>query len=110
MPEHIQQLSKDLEERVAWRKQQHTIHEVHHEQVEKARSTIAALSLARRFASQSRFYLSWECDFRGRLYDQQAWLGRQKSDFEKSLSRFAEGCTLDERSEEIAAQAVGGAY
>mgnify|MGYP001315205401 CR=1 FL=1 len=110
MPEQIKNLPKEDAERVTWRKLQHSIHEAHHEQVERARSTMSVLALARQFSKEPRFYLSWECDFRGRLYDQQAWLGRQKSDFEKSLSRFAEGCLLDERSEEIAAQAVGAAF
>ncbi|WP_037990659.1 DNA-directed RNA polymerase [Synechococcus sp. CC9616] len=110
MPEHIKNLPKEDAERVAWRKLQHSIHEAHHEQVERARSTMSVLSMARQFSKEPHFYLSWECDFRGRLYDQQAWLGRQKSDLEKSLSRFAEGCLLNERSEELAAQAVGAAF
>ena len=110
MPKYIQELAPDHEDRISWRKEKHALHESHHDQVEKARSTISVLSLARKFASEPKFYLSWECDFRGRLYDQQAWLGRQSSDFEKSLSRFAEGCKLDKRSEEVAAQAVGGAF
>jgi hypothetical protein len=110
MPKYIQELPADHEDRITWRKEMHALHETHHDQVEKARSTMSILSLARKFTSEPKFYLSWECDFRGRLYDQQAWLGRQSSDFEKSLSRFAEGCKLDKRSEEVAAQAVGGAF
>ncbi|WP_186545263.1 DNA-directed RNA polymerase [Synechococcus sp. ROS8604] len=110
MPMYLQELAADHEDRITWRKEMHALHETHHDQIEKARSTMAVLSLARKFASEPKFYLSWECDFRGRLYDQQAWLGRQSSDFEKSLSRFAEGCKLDKRSEEVAAQAVGGAF
>ena len=110
MPEHLQELEESHPDRKAWRKRQHTLHEAHEKQVQKSRSAICALSLSRQFISHSRFYLSWSCDFRGRCYDQQTWLGRQKSDFEKSLLTFADGCRLDPKAEDWAAQAVGAAY
>jgi DNA-directed RNA polymerase len=78
--------------------------------VQRAKGAGIAINLAKRFVSQSPFFLSWSCDFRGRMYDQQAWLGRQKSDFEKALLRFVEGCKLDAKAEQWAAQAVGAAY
>ena len=110
MPKHLQELDERDPERKAWRKQQHSLHEDHEKQVFRSRGAGIAINLAKRFASQSPFFLSWSCDFRGRMYDQQAWLGRQKSDFEKALLRFAEGCTLDAKAEQWAAQAVGAAY
>ena len=110
MPKHLQELDESDPERKAWRKHQHFLHEAHEKQVLRTRSAGIAFNLAKRFASQSQFYLSWSCDFRGRMYDQQTWLGRQKSDFEKALLRFAEGCKLDSRAEEWAARAVGAAY
>ena len=110
MPKHLQELDENNAERKAWRKHQHFLHEAHEKQVLRAKSAGIAFNLAKRFVSQSPFYLSWSCDFRGRMYDQQTWLGRQKSDFEKALLRFAEGCRLDTRAEEWAARAVGAAY
>ena len=110
MPNHLQGLDESDPERKAWRKHQHSLHEAHEKQKLRGRSAGIAFSLAKRFVSQSPFFLSWSCDFRGRMYDQQTWLGRQKSDFEKALLRFAEGCKLDTRAEEWAARAVGAAY
>ena len=110
MPEHLQELDKGDPQRKAWRKEQHSLHEDHEKQVLRSKGAGIAINLAKRFSSLSPFFLSWSCDFRGRMYDQQAWLGRQKSDFEKALLRFAEGCTLDANSEHWAAKAVGAAY
>jgi len=110
MPKHLQELDESDPERKAWRKHQHFLHEAHEKQVLRTRSAGIAFNLAKRFVSQSPFYLSWSCDFRGRMYDQQAWLGRQKSDFEKALLRFSEGCKLDSRAVEWAARAIGAAY
>jgi DNA-directed RNA polymerase len=110
MPQHLQELEESHPDRKAWRKDQHSLHEDHEKQVLRSKGAGIAINLAKRFASQSPFFLSWSCDFRGRMYDQQTWLGRQKSDFEKALLRFAEGCNLDSRAEEWAARAVGAAY
>lgn len=110
MPEHLQELDRGDPQRKAWRKQQHSLHEDHEKQVLRSKGVGIAINLAKRFSSLSPFFLSWSCDFRGRMYDQQAWLGRQKSDFEKALLTFAEGCTLDANSEQWAAKAVGAAY
>ena len=55
MPKHIQELAADHEDRITWRKEIHALHEAHHDQVEKARSTISVLALARKFASEPKF-------------------------------------------------------
>ncbi len=68
------------------------------------------MNLARQYETSPRFYLSWSCDYRGRMYPQQSFLTEDSNDFECSLLTFSDGCKLDERGEEYAAQAVAEAY
>ena len=110
MPEHLQALENKHPDRVAWRKRQAYLHELEQEHIEKTRSAQAVLFSARKNLTRPRFWLSWSCDFRGRIYSQQSWLDPQSRDFERSVLRFADGCRLDEQGKEWAARAVGAAF
>ena len=110
MPEHLKALDKKHPDRVAWRKRQAYLHEQEQEHIEKTRSAQAVLVSARKNETRPRFWLSWSCDFRGRIYSQQSWLDPQSRDFERSVLRFADGCRLDEQGKEWAARAVGAAF
>ena len=110
MPEHLKALDKKHPDRVAWRKRQAYLHDQEQEHIEKTRSAQAVLVSARKNQTRPRFWLSWSCDFRGRIYSQQSWLDPQSRDFERSVLRFADGCRLDEQGKEWAARAVGAAF
>ncbi|QNJ14605.1 DNA-dependent RNA polymerase/ phage-type [Synechococcus sp. A18-46.1] len=110
MPEHLKALDKKHPDRVAWRKRQAYLHDQEQEHIEKTRSAQAVLFSARKNLTRPRFWLSWSCDFRGRIYSQQSWLDPQSRDFERSVLRFADGCRLDEQGKEWAARAVGAAF
>jgi len=107
MPDHLKALDKKHPDRVAWRKRQAYLHDQEQEHIEKTRSAEAVLCSARKNQTRPRFWLSWSCDFRGRIYSQQSWLDPQSRDFERSVLRFADGCRLDEQGKEWAARAVG---
>lgn len=96
IPEHLKALDKKHPDRVAWRKRQAYLHEQEQEHIEKTQSAQAVLISARKNQTRPRFWLSWSCDFRGRIYSQQSWLDPQSRDFERSVLRFADGCRLDE--------------
>ena len=63
--------------------------------------------MAQKFLKESRFYLSWDLDFRGRMYSKQPWLSCQGTEMEKALVTFADGCKLDKQGEDWAACAIG---
>jgi DNA-directed RNA polymerase len=110
MPLDLKDLEKKDPKRIAWRKKKSKAIELHVEQVAKSRPTRTTISLAKEYLKQPRFYLSWSCDYRGRMYPQQSFLTEHSSDFERSLLIFADGCKLDMSGQEYAAQAVGEAY
>ena len=95
MPEHLKALENKHPDRVAWRKRQAYLHELEQEHIEKTLSAQAVLFSARENLTRPRFWLSWSCDFRGRIYSQLSWLDPQSRDFERSVLRFADGCRLD---------------
>ena len=116
-PRLVQDMPKEIEElpvwdlkRVAWRKERSLLHHALAESKRKSVRSRDAIHLASQFLKQPRFYLSWSCDYRGRMYTQQALLHRQSSDVEKSLVTFADGCKLDKRGEYWAGQAIGSAF
>lgn len=110
MPEQLKALDKKHPERVAWRKRRAYLHDQEQEHIEKTRSAQAVLFAARKNKSRARFWLSWSCDFRGRIYSQQSWLDPQSRDFERSVLRFADGCQPNKQGKEWAARAVGAAF
>ncbi len=109
MPEDIAALPKDAPKRKEWNKDRAALHEAHAEALKKSIRSRNAIALAKKFQTEPRFYLSWSCDYRGRMYSQQPLLQPQASDYEKALLTFADGCKLDNRGEYWAAQAVGSA-
>jgi DNA-directed RNA polymerase len=110
MPEEIAALPVWDTKKVAWKKERSLLHHALAEAQKKSIRSRNALVLADRFLKQPRFYLSWSCDYRGRMYSQQSQLHLQSSDLERSLINFADGCKLDERGKYWAAQAVGSAF
>ncbi|MDB4659878.1 hypothetical protein OAE57_02270, partial [Synechococcus sp. AH-551-C10] len=110
MPDHLKALDKKHPDRVAWRKRQAYLHDQEQKHIKKTQSAQAVLISARKNETRPSFWLSWSCDFRGRIYSQQSWLDPQSRDFERSVLRFADGCRLDEQGKEWAARAVGAAF
>ena len=110
MPMELRKLPKDHPKRIEWRQKRHILYVQHSEAVTKSQRSRTSVSLAARFLEFPRFYLSWSCDYRGRMYSQQSFLHQQSSDFERALLRFSDGCKLDARGEYWAAQAVGSAF
>ena len=110
MPSHLVDKSKSDPLRKQWVDETRHIHEAHREAIAKSRNTRLSISVAQQFIKEPRFYLSWSCDYRGRMYPQQSFLHEDSSDFERSLITFSDGCKLDESGKEYAAQAVGEAF
>ncbi len=109
MPDEIKRLPKDDPKRIAWKKERSYLYVQHAESVKRNQRSRTTISLADRYLKYPRFYLSWSCDYRGRMYSQQSFLHQHSSDFERSLLTFSDGCKLDERGEYWAAQAIGSA-
>ncbi len=110
MPEHLAKKEKSDPLRKKWRSDKKELLTAHREAIAKSRGTRLAVNIAREYLSEPRFYLSWSCCYRGRFYPQQSFLTEDASDFERSLLTFSDGCKLDKRGEEYAAQAVAEAY
>ena len=110
MPEDIKALSQKDHRRTEWRKERSLLHTQLADAKRKSIRSRDALQLASKFLKQPRFYLSWSCDYRGRMYTQQSLLHRQSTDVERSLVTFSDGCELDERGEYWASQALGSAF
>ena len=110
MPESIAALEPHNIRRTAWRKERSSLHELLAESKRNSIRSRNALNLAGKFLEKPRFYLSWSCDYRGRMYTQQSLLHRQSSDMEKALVTFSDGCNLDERGEYWASQSLGSAF
>jgi len=110
MPEDIKALSQKDHRRTEWRKERSLLHTQLADAKRKSVRSRDALQLANKFLKQPRFYLSWSCDYRGRMYTQQTLLHRQSTDVERSLVTFSDGCELDERGEYWASQALGSAF
>ena len=110
MPDEIKALDEKNIRRTAWRKERSLLHNALAESKRKSIRSRDALNLASKFVNQPRFYLSWSCDYRGRMYPQQSLLHKQSSDVEKALVTFSDGCELDTRGEYWASQAVGSAF
>ena len=110
MPQNIVDKGKTDQEYKDWKSTKSTAIELHRQSINKARSSRISLMLAHKFIKEPRFYLSWSCDYRGRMYSQQPLLDQQKNDFQKALVIFADGCKLDESGKEYAAQALGAAF
>ena len=109
MPLDLRKLPKDDPKRIEWRKKRAHKKILFYDSVRKSQRSRTALSLAGRFLKYPRFFLSWSCDYRGRMYSQQSFLHHQSSDFERALITFSDGCKLDESGEQWAAQAIGSA-
>ena len=110
MPEHLKELNEKDPLRKDWVSKRKHAYKKRKESEVKSRNTRLAMNVARQYESSPRFYLSWSCDYRGRMYPQQSFLTEDSNDFERSLLTFSDGCKLDERGEEYAAQAVAEAY
>ena len=110
MPKFLEARPKSDLLRKEWRSETAQIHKAHKKAVTKSRNTRLALTVAKDYLKETRFYLSWSCDYRGRMYPQQSFLHQDSSDFERSLITFSDGCKLDKSGEEYAAQAVGEAF
>ena len=110
MPEHIKDLPKDADERKAWKKEKAGLYKQYSDARKISIRSRDALTLATKFLKQPRFYLSWSCDYRGRMYSQQSLLHQQSTDVERGMVTFADGCKLDSRGEHWAALAVGSAF
>ncbi len=110
MSERIKQLEPSAPERVDWKKTRAHAYQVLAESIQKSTRSRHVISLAKEYQKDGRFYMSWSCDSRGRMYSQQSFLHPQSSDLEKAIIRFEQGCELNQRGEEYAAQAVGAAF
>ena len=110
MPDYLQTLPTDHEDRKDWRREMAAIHEDHEKQRRKSIRSRQAVSMAGEFLKHQEFYLSWSYDYRGRCYSEQPWLNIQTTDMEKSMLAFVDGEPLTDRGELWSAQAVGAAY
>ena len=110
MPDFIKVLSEKDSRRTDWRKERSELHKELADSRRKSIRSRDAITLARKFLTKPRFYLSWSCDYRGRMYTQQSLLHRQSTDMEKALLTFSDGCELDDRGEYWASQAIGSAF
>ena len=110
MPEHLQKKDNSDPLRKKWRSEMREEKLLYRKAVAKSRGTRLAVNVAREYQNEARFYLSWSCDYRGRMYPQQSFLTEDSSDFERSLLKFSDGCKLDSSGEEYAAQAVAEAF
>ena len=110
MPKFLQEKPKSDPLRKEWRKETAEIHQAHKDAETKSRNTRLAVNVAKEYLKEPRFYLSWSCDYRGRMYPQQSFLTQDSSDFERSLLNFSDGCKLDNSGLEYAAQAVGESF
>jgi len=109
MPQHLKEKDTSDPLRKKWRSENKEIRKTHREAVAKSRGTRFAVNVAREYQNEARFYLSWSCDYRGRMYPQQSYLTQDASDFERALLTFSDGCKLHSSGEEFAAQAVAEA-
>ena len=110
MPPHLVELSTSHPDRVAWKKEMSALKTDHAYQVKRGIRSRQSIALAGQFIQEPRFYLSWSCDYRGRMYPQQSLLHKQTTDSGKAMLTFEDGCYLNERSELLAAQAIGSAF
>ena len=110
MPLRLKELKPSDPERIDWRKTRAYAYQQLSESIQKSIRSRQVISLAKEYQKEERFYLSWSCDARGRMYSQQSFLHPQSSDLERAIIRFKEGCKLNKRGEEYAAQAVGAAF
>ena len=62
--------------------------------------TRMTMEAVRRFEDKERFYIPWSFDYRGRAYPIPAFLTPQDTDFGKSLIRFADESTLNDKAHE----------
>lgn len=92
-----------------WKDQQSEKHKVFTEQQAKGRRTRTVIELARQYKHKT-FYLSWSCDWRGRMYPQQPWLHSQGPDYERALLKFRDGCKLNSDGLYWVKAAIGAAY
>ena len=110
MPQWIVDKGKKDPEYKDWKSTKAHAYTKKKEEESKSVSTRKALVLASEYIKEPRFYLSWSCDYRGRMYSQQSFLDQQKNDSQRALVTFADGCRLDERGMNWAANAIGAAY
>ena len=68
-PDHI---AADPEKLEKWKKETARQHEVYIDKTKKSARTRKVLTMAREYKHKT-FYLSWNCDWRGRFYAQQSW-------------------------------------
>ena len=109
MPIELRELAKDDQRRIDWKRERKFLHSQHHDSVRRNLRSRDTISLASRYLKYPRFYLSWSCDYRGRMYSQQSFLHQHSSDFERSLLRFSNGSKLDERGQFWCSEALGSA-
>lgn len=105
-PEHI---AADPEKLKQWRTEAAQKHQEYTIKTKKSQRTRTALAMASKYKHKT-FYLSWNCDWRGRFYSQQSWLHFESTGFERSLLKFRDGCKLDEDSLYWCKAAIGAAY
>ena len=92
-----------------WKDQQSQKHKIFTELQAKGRRTRTVIELARQYKHKT-FFLSWSCDWRGRMYPQQPWLHSQGSDYERALLKFRDGCKLNKDGLYWVKAAIGSAY
>ena len=110
MPENIVEQGKESKAYKDWKSEKRLAHELHQDAQHKSASSRKALCHAEDYIKETRFYLSWSCDYRGRIYSQQSFFDQQKNDFQRSLVTFADGCRLDDSGFEWASKAIATAY
>ncbi len=70
MPEHLQELDEKDPLRKDWVSRRKHAYKKRKESEIKSRNTRLAMNVARQYETSPRFYLSWSCDYRGRMYPQ----------------------------------------
>ena len=96
MPEHIQALPEDHEDRKAWRRSARLIHERNAKAISARFEMARAMDIAAELQG-APFHFPHRLDFRGRVYAMTTSLNPQGSDEMRSLLEFAEGVPLGER-------------
>lgn len=105
-PEHVVDSPELLKE---WKKQRSQMHKIYTEQERRSRRTSSLIQLAKTYKHKT-FYLSWSCDWRGRMYPQQPFLQSQGPDYERALLKFRDGCKLNADGIYWVKAAIGAAF
>ena len=97
LPPKPHDIETNEEARTAYRKEAARVHDYNSTALKRCIRTKMTMSMARRFATEERYYLPWSYDYRGRVYPIPSFLTPQDTCFGKSLIQFAEGEPITER-------------